>query len=1600
MGTGDYICVTLRGGAPWGFTLREGEGDTYRPFLISQVEEGGRAFSAGVQEGDEVVSLNGEPCAELTLLRALVLIDTSIDRLQLLLKRFSSIPEGEDSDTHCGEREPSSEALASTTLHILSPKHRSQSPRELYISESQNQLYYGEPDSNTESPKGPQLFCTQLDAPPSDGQRGREPVISEKEGRRCFSPGNVVELQVSLSEQTSDQAGCCSLGSALGVEGGLSDREVIETIHTSTISHLVPSSVREPLGQHGVVLGSPSVLGQVEVILQQPSAAGAGRGILSVGGPRVSGSVGSQSEGEEGGGHCEGDPGSFTVSFGIPTDEASQAAEQDSDSEGDPDKPNKHRARHSRLRRSESLSEKQLKEHKSKCKLIALLLTAAPPNPNNKGVLMFKKHRQRAKKYTLVSYGTGEDEPENSEDEDEEDEKQETHTVEFTLVAPSDSELDKNFLTNVQSSKGVLTINWDKGLLDIERNLNNKAEMECLPDTKGKGALMFVQRRQRMDELGAEHDELRRQGIPVEGVPEPEKKTMEQSYMQSTTEGHAYMDVNVHQQSQQQHQYQQYQEQQFHEQQQSYQQQQQSYQQQQQSYQQQQQSYQQQQAYQQYQQQQYEQQHYQQQQVYQQQQEYQQQHQQMQQYSSNVNGTVQHQTNEMQSSLSNRTAKPFSAAPAMCGTNADSVGQGEELASRDERIATPASRTGLLMDARKRNTGKQMFTFKEAPKVSPNPALLNLLNKGDKKLGFESGPEEDYLSLGAEACNFLQPPRAKQKNPPPVAPKPAIDPSSLWSPQIEMNNQDMAQCAENSASTPAAAPTTDTTPAPEQEPTPAPAPEPSPPPAPAEAAASTNTEGQHTWTLSEPESQKEPLQVTTQEENGQIYSNPQPEPAPVTTWAPAQSQSQQASTNSWHPVQVQPQEPPPSQSPPQLPWVTRQNSQTLAQPPPPTNTWTPQIQPSWSQPEEPAQAQTHAQAAWAQPPAQPQPHPQVQPPWAQPLEQPHPQQQAHPPWAQPIEQPQPQPQVHPPWAQPLEQPEPQPQVQPPWAQPLEQPQPQVQPPWAQPLEQPQVQQMQPTWGQPQEPVQQQTQAPWAKPLEADTQPQPPWMQPSQQKSQVQPPWVQQAQPESEPQSPWVQQQQKQAPQQAWPQAQAPAQSQPPWVSAQPQQQQQPSINAWPPSQAQAQAQPPWMQAPQAQPQAQPQANLSPWAPVPAQAQPQPSWPQQPPGHGQHSINSWAQEQNQAPNQPPHWAQPVPSQSTPQPNWQPATAKSPPQPSTNTAWSPAQPQPQTHWAPESQQTPVNVSTSMVNTPPSPKPWLQPQNAPQNRTPPSPPQRMHSFTIRQRASPPINPMATILNPSSAGPANEMPVVRGKGADMFAKRQSRMEKYVVDSETVEANKASRSSSPAASLPNEWKYSPNALGRSYSLSPPGRTPFRGQKSASTTSSPRPPTRACPTPTARQGSWPEKGHKPLSPWEAASRHPLGLVDEAFSLRNLHQTLASNVRLAAQRKLLPEPPAEWKAGGSYQAPQKTGSQTWSQGRSQSRAPLPSFVTPAKSVISSVAGPAGYRSLPRQWQPQRPVTEASPGPSASSFEYKRPSGTYKSVNASNTWSWRR
>lgn len=180
------------------------------------------------------------------------------------------------------------------------------------------------------------------------------------------------------------------------------------------------------------------------------------------------------------------------------------------------------------------------------------------------------------------------------------------------------------------------------------------------------------------------------------------------------------------------------------------------------------------------------------------------------------------------------------------------------------------------------------------------------------------------------------------------------------------------------------------------------------------------------------------------------------------------------------------------------------------------------------------------------------------------------------------------------------------------------------------------------------------------------------------------------------------------------------------------------------------------------------------------------------------------------------------------------------------------------------------------------------------------------------------------------------------------------------------------------------------------------GQKSASASSSPKTQSRSSVTHPTRQTSWLEKGFKPLTPWEAASRHPLGLVEEAFAFQDLQQSLASNVHLAAQRKMLPEVPAEWKARVTYQAPQKTGSQTWSQSRSQSRAPIPSFVSPTRSPVSTPVSHVGYRSLPRQWQPQRYAAEINQRPLVSLSQSKSPSErqTYKSLYTSSTWSWRR
>uniref|UniRef100_A0A672UNX9 Synaptopodin-2 n=1 Tax=Strigops habroptila TaxID=2489341 RepID=A0A672UNX9_STRHB len=87
MGTGDYFCIAMSGGAPWGFRLQGGK-EQKQPLQIAKVRSKSKAAKAGLCEGDEVVSINGKPCGDLTYAEVIVLMESLTDVLQMLIKRY------------------------------------------------------------------------------------------------------------------------------------------------------------------------------------------------------------------------------------------------------------------------------------------------------------------------------------------------------------------------------------------------------------------------------------------------------------------------------------------------------------------------------------------------------------------------------------------------------------------------------------------------------------------------------------------------------------------------------------------------------------------------------------------------------------------------------------------------------------------------------------------------------------------------------------------------------------------------------------------------------------------------------------------------------------------------------------------------------------------------------------------------------------------------------------------------------------------------------------------------------------------------------------------------------------------------------------------------------------------------------------------------------------------------------------------------------------------------------------------------------------------------------------------------------------------------
>ncbi|XP_042553538.1 synaptopodin-2 isoform X3 [Dipodomys spectabilis] len=86
MGTGDFICISMTGGAPWGFRLQGGK-EQKQPLQVAKIRSQSKASGSGLCEGDEVVSINGNPCTDLTYPEVIKLMESIVDSLQMLVKR-------------------------------------------------------------------------------------------------------------------------------------------------------------------------------------------------------------------------------------------------------------------------------------------------------------------------------------------------------------------------------------------------------------------------------------------------------------------------------------------------------------------------------------------------------------------------------------------------------------------------------------------------------------------------------------------------------------------------------------------------------------------------------------------------------------------------------------------------------------------------------------------------------------------------------------------------------------------------------------------------------------------------------------------------------------------------------------------------------------------------------------------------------------------------------------------------------------------------------------------------------------------------------------------------------------------------------------------------------------------------------------------------------------------------------------------------------------------------------------------------------------------------------------------------------------------------
>lgn len=486
----EEVIITLSGGAPWGFRLQGGV-EHQKPLQVAKVRKRSKACRAGLQEADELVSINEQPCGTLSHAQAMNIIDSSPGVLHIRVKR---VPAGFQSVVLVTRApSPRIDKEYRAALRAMSPTHPHHAPvREVHRSRSSltsgltsppgSEAYYGETDSDADV-AGYERQRRQKRRSPSNSNPAKPTGRTSPEGGETSEmSGYDSAPDAHVYPRLLDGRG--GDGDGGGGLPGVARREVIYqppgpgmwSSQTSTETSSIISSADDQGPRDGGQEEDSGFLEPANVPLVSPERAkealmlGSRNQLVPMVGP-----------------------------VNKPIDEELTTTYME-------------KAKQAKLNRGDTVQDKQVKEAKSKCRTIASLLTDAP-NPHSKGVLMFKKRRQRSKKYTLTSFGSvDEDTCQDSQEED-------------GVFPGSESEFDEDGFS------GAPDPTWDSDYLDmLEKRATagtegrgdgaEDAPSPGLSETAGKGAQLFEQQRKRAAEHAKKVEAAQPQAPPQTQVQE------------------------------------------------------------------------------------------------------------------------------------------------------------------------------------------------------------------------------------------------------------------------------------------------------------------------------------------------------------------------------------------------------------------------------------------------------------------------------------------------------------------------------------------------------------------------------------------------------------------------------------------------------------------------------------------------------------------------------------------------------------------------------------------------------------------------------------------------------------------------------------------------------------------------------------------------------------------------------------------------------------------------------------------------------------------------------------------------------------------------